>query len=109
MKSDHVARVLQAADLFALVSLWEGLSNALLEAMACGLPVLVSDVSGMADVVRDGVSGRIVPADDERAAREAFEREAEDADAERRQDEAEEDERVAEETGGWGPPGRGTD
>jgi len=61
MPSDRVARILQAADVFALVSLWEGLSNALLEAMACGLPPIVTRVSGMGRRVADGVCGVVVP------------------------------------------------
>lgn len=63
----QLLRAYQAADLFALVSLWEGLSNSLLEAMACGLPPVVSRVSGMADVVDDGTTGLVVPADNEEA------------------------------------------
>jgi glycosyltransferase involved in cell wall biosynthesis len=56
----EIARYFQAADVFCLLSLWEGLSNALLEAMACGLPAVVSDVSGMAEVVRDEETGFVV-------------------------------------------------
>ena len=67
-----VIRCLQAADVFVLVSLWEGLSNALLEAMACGLAPVVTDVSGMADVVRHEVTGVVVPPDDQLAVEEAF-------------------------------------
>jgi glycosyltransferase involved in cell wall biosynthesis len=74
LKSTQVARNLQAADVFALLSRWEGLSNALLEAMACGLPPVVSTVSGMQDVIEPGVSGLAVPSDDEPAAREAIHR-----------------------------------
>jgi glycosyltransferase involved in cell wall biosynthesis len=58
---EQVRARLQAADLFALLSEWEGLSNALLEAMACGLPAVVTRVSGMVDVVEDGRSGILVP------------------------------------------------
>ncbi len=57
----------------------------------------------------EGMSDEGIPHDDERAAREAFEREADDPDPERRSDAAQEDERISEESGGWGPPGRGTD
>jgi glycosyltransferase involved in cell wall biosynthesis len=64
VRGRHMLQYLQAADVFALVSRWEGLSNALLEAMACGLPALVSDVSGMADVVGRGECGVTVPPDD---------------------------------------------
>ncbi len=59
-----VARRMQAADLFTLLSRWEGLSNALLEAMATALPPVVTDVSGMTDVVKHRESGLVVPLDD---------------------------------------------
>lgn len=60
-KLDLLAR----SDVFVLASSWlEGLPNALLEAMAMGLPVIVSDVGAMAEVVEDGVNGFLVPAGD---------------------------------------------
>jgi glycosyltransferase involved in cell wall biosynthesis len=48
-----------AADAFVLASRTEGLSNAMLEAMACGLPAIVSNVGGSADVVEHNKSGLI--------------------------------------------------
>ena len=57
---DDVRSWYQAADIFVLPSLWEGMSNALLEAMACGLPAVATRVGGNADVIRDGVSGLLV-------------------------------------------------
>ena len=52
-----VERFLQAADLYVLPSTGEGLPNALLEAMACGLVPLATRTSGTEDVIQDGVSG----------------------------------------------------
>ena len=43
-----VAEILRALDIYAMPSLWEGLSLAMLEAMAAGLPLVISDVSGVA-------------------------------------------------------------
>jgi glycosyltransferase involved in cell wall biosynthesis len=83
VKSGALRRHLQAADVFALLSLWEGLSNALLEAMACGAPPVVSAVSGMVDVIHPGVTGLAVAPDDEAAARSALRELL--SDAERRQ------------------------
>jgi glycosyltransferase involved in cell wall biosynthesis len=61
---DDVAPFLGRADAFVLPSRAEGISNALLEAMAVGLPVVASDVPGNADVVEHEVNGLLVEVDD---------------------------------------------
>jgi glycosyltransferase involved in cell wall biosynthesis len=58
---DDVEEFLRAADLFALPSLEEGMSLAVLEAMAMGLPVIASAIPANEVIVADGVTGRLAP------------------------------------------------
>ncbi|WP_276279666.1 glycosyltransferase [Halorussus caseinilyticus] len=58
---DDVPELLDAFDLFAFPSHYEGLPGALLEAMAAGLPIVTTPVDGNAELVLDGRSGRHVP------------------------------------------------
>lgn len=55
------AKLLKAFDVFALSSIKEGLPYSLLEAMAAELPVVVTAVGGMSEVVREAARGRAVP------------------------------------------------
>jgi len=57
---DDIVPYLQIADVFVMPSLYEGLSNSILEAMACGIPVIATRVSGNAEVIEDGVTGILV-------------------------------------------------
>jgi len=50
-----------ASEVVAIPSLWEGMPLVALEAAACGRPVVASDVSGMAEFVVEGTTGRLVP------------------------------------------------
>ena len=59
-----VVDLLQGLDLFVLSSVSEGYSIALLEACATALPIVATDVGGNAEIVRDGVNGRLVAARD---------------------------------------------
>jgi glycosyltransferase involved in cell wall biosynthesis len=62
-----VAELLPAFDVFVLPSRSEGMSNTLLEAMACSVPPVASRVGGNAEIVRDGLDGLLFPSDDEAA------------------------------------------
>lgn len=65
---------MKRCDLFCLPSLYEGMPVALLEAMACGLPVVATDCpSGPREVLADGSFGRLVPVADPGALAEAIE------------------------------------
>jgi glycosyltransferase involved in cell wall biosynthesis len=67
-----VPDLMRAADGYAMSSAWEGLPMVLLEAAASGLPIVATDVGGNAEIVRDGASGRLVPAHDPAALAEAL-------------------------------------
>lgn len=58
-----VAPVLRSSDLFVLPSAEEGMSIALLEAMALGMPLVASDIAGNRKLVADHRHGRLAPAD----------------------------------------------
>ncbi len=66
--------LLQGLDVFALSSLSEGYSMALLEACAAALPMIATDVGGNREIVRDGQTGLLVPAQDAPALAAALDR-----------------------------------
>lgn len=57
---DEVVRFLQEAHIYVLSSLNEGMSNSMLEAIACGLPVIATDVGGARELITDGENGFII-------------------------------------------------
>lgn len=61
---NNVVDYLKTADIFTLPSRSEGLPNALLEAMACGLPCICSDIGATRDVIIDGVNGVLFKCED---------------------------------------------
>jgi glycosyltransferase involved in cell wall biosynthesis len=62
-----VPSILRAAKVFVLTSKSEGAPLTLLEAMAMGLPVVVTAVGGMPEIVRDGIDGLLAPREDANA------------------------------------------
>lgn len=77
--SDRIPDYLRAADMFILPSRLEGMSNAILEAMACGLPIVAHDVGGNPELVAHGETGLLCPAGDSKRLADAIRRLAEDA------------------------------
>lgn len=69
---DDVPELLSAADALVLPSLWEGLPNVVLEAMAAGIPVVATGRGGTTELVEPGVTGLLVPPRDPRALAEAM-------------------------------------
>jgi glycosyltransferase involved in cell wall biosynthesis len=71
---NDVDQRLAAAQVALLVTNWEGFPLSILEAMRAGLPVVASDVGGVAESVRDGESGYLVPRADVTQLRDRIER-----------------------------------
>jgi glycosyltransferase involved in cell wall biosynthesis len=75
-----IAKHLAGSSIFVLLSAWEGMPGSVLEAMAAGLPVVATDVTGIREVVRDGETGLLVALDDPVGTAQAIERLARDPD-----------------------------
>lgn len=76
----HVIQEIRDMGMFVMTSRFEGMPNALIEAMACGLPCVCTDCDfGPAELIEDGESGLLVPVDDVAAIAAAMGRIAGDA------------------------------
>ena len=84
LSRDQMPPIYRKADVFALPSQQEGMSIALLEAMASGLPVIVTDTGGTAELVTQGLNGEIVGWNDVPALTAAMQRLLESDDLRRR-------------------------
>jgi glycosyltransferase involved in cell wall biosynthesis len=86
----EVAALLDRADLFVLASIversgfMEGIPVALMEALAAGVPVVATRLSGVPELVRDGVTGLLAEPGDAASLRDALERAISEPDAARR-------------------------
>ena len=68
-----IPAILKSCQAFALPSRWEGMPNALLEALAAGLPCIATDVEGVRELLGGGDIGIVIPPGDELALRRAVE------------------------------------
>ena len=64
---NDIHEVMRGLDAFVLPSIAEGISNTILEAMATGLPIVATNVGGNGELLDEGVTGRLVPAQDPEA------------------------------------------
>lgn len=74
LSQDEIIKKYQEADLFVLPSLDEGMPNCILEAMACGLPIVATDVSGSRELIHSGKNGILVPPMDSKALAKAIQK-----------------------------------
>ena len=64
--ADRIERYYGAADVFILPTFYDPFAAVCLEAMACGLPVITTDMNGAAEIIADGESGFVIDATEER-------------------------------------------
>jgi len=88
LSQEQVRDCLQQSDVLLHASLSEGLPNAVLEAMACALPVVVTDCGGLREAVSDGIEGFVCPRRSPKALAEALGKLWQDPEQARRMGEA---------------------
>ena len=78
VEHDQLPAFLRELDVFVMPSTWEGFGVAAIEASAVELPIVASDIYGIPDAVRDGITGLLVPSKQPGALAEAISRLVED-------------------------------
>lgn len=81
---NDIPRLMSMSDCFVICSRTEGLNISIIEAMAAGLPVIVSDVGGNGEIVEDGVNGFLLPYFDDAAFAYKMQRIGENAELEKK-------------------------
>lgn len=71
-RRSDVPLIMQASDLLVTSSAWEGFPYVIVEALACGLPIVATDVGGVREGVLNGETGSLVPAGDAQALTQAI-------------------------------------
>lgn len=71
---EDMSTVYRQSHIVTLPSMYEGVPTALLEAAACGKPLVATDIPGCRAIVKDGINGLLVPVHDSRALAEALEK-----------------------------------
>lgn len=67
VNKERIVECYQHADVFVLPSRYEGMPNVVLEAMACGLPIVATSIAGCDELVQENVNGFLVPVGDSEA------------------------------------------
>jgi len=70
---EDMTELMEASDIFLLPTLYDPFSNASLEALAAGLPVITTAANGFSEIMREGIDGEVVDPDDVRSIAEAIE------------------------------------
>ena len=60
LKHERIPEIINCADTLVLCSSYEGMPTVVLEALACGVPVVTTDVGDVKKVVRDGITGQLI-------------------------------------------------